>query len=77
MTPTGDGTVCVGGSPVYRAAVAQATAQGQSMFALDQASLPPGASIGPGERFNFQLWYRDSTPAGFNFTEALSVVFCP
>lgn len=78
VTPAGDGTVCVGGAPaVYRAAIAQANAQGQSMFALDQTSLPPGAAIGPGERFNFQLWYRDATPGGFNFTEGLSVVFCP
>ena len=43
-------------------------------------STPPrsGGLIQPGSSWNFQFWYRDSAGGnGFNFTDALSVNFCP
>ena len=35
--------------------------------------------IDAGETWNFQFWYRDPSAggAGFNFTDALSITFCP
>ncbi len=43
------------------------------------ASAGPGM-IGAGEEWNFQFWYRDPTGpggTGFNFSDGLSVHFCP
>jgi hypothetical protein len=41
----------------------------------------PGLIV-PGQTYNFQFWYRDPAAgaaggASYNFSDALSVVFCP
>jgi hypothetical protein len=75
--PFGDGFRCVGGS-VLRLPP-QPTGNGTITHALDQTNLPGGGGIEPAEVVNFQCWYRDPAAgmSGFNFSDALSVSFCP
>lgn len=76
-----DGNLCIsgpGGSDLGRFPVVQASASGDISLAVDLTSFP--RPMGPimvmaGETFNFQWWYRDSTPGGSNFTDALEVEF--
>lgn len=45
---------------------------------LDNIPVSPAAAIQPGETWNFTCWYRDANPTPTsNFTNGLSVVFCP
>lgn len=74
--PLGDGFLCVNGSPIYRLGVQQASLFGIAEFPIDLGGLPPGSSILPGEIVNFQVWYRDTTPAGFNLSTGLAIEFC-
>ena len=77
QTPLGDGFLCVAGSPITRATVAQADAFGISTFTLDQTALPQGTTILPGDTVRFQLWYRDTIGAGFNLTNGVEANFIP
>jgi len=74
----GDGTICVGGT-LKRLSAVQVDVFGFTEYQLDFTDLPPGGDIEPGSNWNFQFWYRDSAAAGsgFNFSDGLSVVFCP
>ena len=37
----------------------------------------PQSQITPGSTRNFQGWHRDAVGAGFNFSDALEVLFAP
>lgn len=55
-------------------AVMASTAGGEVSLSIpfDQLSL-----IGGGSTWNFQFWHRDTTPGGFNLSNAAMVSFCP
>ena len=76
--PLGNGTLCAGGQ-VRRLSVLVSSASGEYQTPFDQASLAPGDALVPGDVRRFQCWFRDSAAggAGFNFTDGLSVTFCP
>jgi hypothetical protein len=79
--PSGDGLRCVGGATT-RLAVLATDPQGAGNLALDLQSPPFTSGTGvvfSGDTRNFQFWYRDSvaSAAGFNFSNGLSVTFCP
>jgi hypothetical protein len=75
-TPVGDGILCVT-NPLFRLPVTQGSPAGVASFALDVNNLPPGApSFQVGQTSNFSFWYRQVSPAGFNFSDALNVQFC-
>jgi hypothetical protein len=75
--PFGNGVRCVGGS-VLRLPP-RPTGDGQLSFSLDHTALPAGGDLEAGELAHFQCWYRDPAAglAGFNFSDGLSVTFCP
>ncbi|QDV05906.1 Reprolysin (M12B) family zinc metalloprotease [Planctomycetes bacterium Poly30] len=77
QNPLGDGFLCVSGQQIFRVSIAQTNLFGENSLALDQNNLAAGSVINPGDTFNFQVWYRDTTSAGYNLSDALSVVFCP
>lgn len=74
----GDGILCID-SPVIRLSpVLQTTGSGIAQFTLDNQDLPASAPIlTAGATWNFVFWFRDSAggPAGFNFSDGLSVLF--
>lgn len=82
--PFGDGLRCVsnGGVGLFRFPV-QDTESGQvqigpGIVAFSHAVFELPGHIDAGERWNFQVWYRDPAGpcgSGFNFTNALSVLF--
>lgn len=74
--PVGDGTLCIG-NPFFRLPPVQASPTGIAMYDLDLTNLPPGAQpILSGEVWNFSFWYRQVSPAAYNFSDALSIRFC-
>ncbi|MEM1449430.1 MAG: S8 family serine peptidase [Planctomycetota bacterium] len=77
-TPVGDGTLCLGGN-VFRIAVVQADFIGTASYSIDVTTAPTGAMILSGSTWNYQLWYRDiggPGGTGFNFTDAVEVLWC-
>lgn len=77
FVPLGDGLLCIGGTTIYRLGLAQADLFGIAALPVDFNNLPIGGTITPGETVFWQFWFRDTTPAGFNLTDAISVIFCP
>lgn len=75
--PVGNGMLCVAGSPLYRLAVSQANPLGLNSLSIDLLSLPTGTQPAVGDRWNVQLWYRDSVGALSNLTEAIELTLCP
>ena len=75
--PFGDGYRCVGG-PLKRIGLPINTGSGAVSLQFDFTS-PPLDQISPGDRFNFQFWYRDPQPVGYghNLSDALEITFCP
>lgn len=75
--PVGDGFMCLGGS-IVRLPVVQSDMLGQMTYAVDFNSLPPSGPIVSGDTRYFQCWHRDipGGPAGYNFTDGISVTFC-
>lgn len=73
--PSGDGVLCVGGN-LHRFPVQQTDFFGSAFLAVDLGNLPGGGTIFPGDITNFSFWFRDSTPAGWNFSDGLSVEWC-
>ncbi len=71
------GNLCLGGSIVRFAKDAFIIApDGTASFSPDLTQLPGGAQIQPGERWNFQLWFRDSNPgATSNFSNGVELLF--
>lgn len=84
-TPLGDGNLCVGAGSLglFRLSpLATSNAAGVAMKPLDLTTLPASSGLGqilPGSTWNFQFWFRDPAggPAAFNFSNGLSVDFCP
>ncbi len=77
--PFGEGVRCAGGG-IYRLGVVKMSASGDGSKPIDITSPPqPSGQITVGSRWNFQCWYRDPSggPSGFNFSDGLSVRFCP
>ena len=77
QSPLGDGFLCVNGAQIFRYAVVQTDFFGDNILNFDVNNLAPGSVINVGDTQNFQSWYRDTTPAGFNLTNGVSVTFCP
>ena len=86
QVPFGDGFRCVGagGLGTFRLnPPGMIDPFGDLSRALDLTQPPASAGpgmIGAGEEWNFQFWYRDPTGpggTGFNFSDGLSVHFCP
>ncbi|MFT5051914.1 MAG: hypothetical protein ACI8QZ_003344 [Chlamydiales bacterium] len=79
--PFGSGVFCIGGR-LHRLGVPfQSSSTGGGWFELDLTdpafTSPPGALVA-GSTWGFQAWYRDAPDyGGFNFTNALSLTFCP
>ena len=78
--PAGDGVLCLS-SPFSRLQPVVATNMtGQAQAAFDNRNLPPTSpALSVGTTWNFTFWYRDVAggPAGFNFSDGLSVLFLP
>jgi len=83
--PYGEGLRCVGagGVGVFRILPPlKSDSWGFYSLALDYDAAPLNSGLGKieaGSEWNFQLWYRDPAggPAGFNYSDALNVEFCP
>jgi len=79
--PFGSGVLCLGGRLHRLGAPFQNSDTGSGGFALDLSdpafTSPPGALVA-GSTWGFQAWYREPAKhGGFNFTNALSLTFCP
>lgn len=76
--PLGDGFLCTGGALLRFNPTLTAGANGEFVRALDFKA-GAGALLTPGTAWNFQVKYRNVVPggAGYNFSNALSVTFCP
>lgn len=72
--PSGDGIVCVGN--FFRQPVVVSDVFGIASYQFDLTNLPNGGQITAGETWNFSFWFRDSSPNGYNFSNAVSVNFC-
>ncbi|MCP3920411.1 MAG: VCBS repeat-containing protein [bacterium] len=71
------GNLCLG-PPQYRfsQSVLDSGSEGRVDFGLDQAGLPSGMTIAPGEAWHFQMWFRDQNPdATSNTSDGLRVEF--
>lgn len=76
FAPVGDGNLCIT-NPFFRLQPVQSSPLGIASYGLDLTTLPAGSqSILGGETWNFSFWYRQMGPAGYNFSDALSVNFC-
>jgi|694.fasta_scaffold84190_2 hypothetical protein len=77
-TPAGNGILCLG-SPFVRLPAINTTSTGDAGYLLNFGSLPAAGPILPGDTRHFVLWYRDPAAGGanFNFSNGLSVQFCP
>ncbi|MEM9383278.1 MAG: hypothetical protein AAGB93_25265 [Planctomycetota bacterium] len=74
------GNLCLGGG-IFRLSsfVQNSGGSGSVALPLPFAGLPAGASLDPGESWNFQYWFRDlvgGTPTS-NTTDGIQVVFVP
>jgi len=75
--PFGNGLRCVGGT-IQRLGHTFADHNGNATHSPDYALPAIGALVTPGSNWNFQFYYRDpGVGAGFNSSDALSIVFCP
>lgn len=74
------GVLCLGGDIArFTGQVGQVVA-GQFSIPVDLNAIPlnPSVDLQPGDTLNFQCWYRDANPGPTsNFTDGLTVVFCP
>lgn len=77
-TPAGNGILCLG-SPFIRLPAITTNSTGGAGYLLNFGNLPAAGPILPGNTRNFVLWYRDPAAGGanFNFSNGLSVQFCP
>ena len=74
--PFGDGFLCLA-SPIMRLVPVDGPDIGIPTPIDLQGGLPSLGTVAAGSSLFFQLWYRDVTPAGFNLTDSLRVVFAP
>ena len=83
FTPYGDGALCIAPAHYRLWPAVLSNQSGSVSLPLDFGS--PPLSSGPGQvtpfsTWNFQYWYRDpftQVGSGFNFSNGLSVTFCP
>lgn len=77
-TPAGNGVLCIG-APFIRLPAFSTSSGGSASWGLDYNLLPPSGQIHAGDVRNFVLWFRDPAAGGanFNFSNGLSVTFCP
>jgi len=77
-TPAGNGILCLG-SPFVRLPAITTTSTGEAGLLLNFGLLPAAGPIQAGDTRHFVLWYRDPAAGGanFNFSNGLSVQFCP
>jgi len=79
----GDGFLCVGGGSVglFRFNPPLMTdGFGDADYVVDFTQPPAGSGPGAfelGSQWHFQFWYRDQGVSGFNFSNALTLNFCP
>ncbi|MCP3918665.1 MAG: hypothetical protein GY711_24225 [bacterium] len=77
QVPAGNGLLCIGpGSTIlHRLPVEQSDGAGTLSHEVDLTTRPV---ITAGSTWNFQLWYREPNGGGaeYNFSDALSVLFC-
>lgn len=74
--PGGDGIICVA-APFFRLPPVQADFLGQAAYPYDLTQPPvPAAAITAGSAWNFSFWFRQMSPAGYNFSDAITVTFC-
>ena len=78
---TSNGNICLGGM-IGRYSlpnqIASSGSAGEFSLALDLDQTPQGAmfvSVGSGETWNFQAWYRDPVGVGSNFTDGVEIAF--
>ena len=78
QTPFGNGFQCVGGTRFGLPTLAT-NASGAGFESIEYSALPAGGSITAGSTWRFQCAYRDDAGggAGFNASDALSIVFAP
>ncbi len=80
--PFGDGFRCVGGTTFRLLPVATTDSFGDAQhhwnMTLPPSDVGPG-QVNPGDTWKTQFWYRDIPfgGAGFNFSNGLSITFCP
>jgi hypothetical protein len=74
----GNGTLCID-NRFYRLPIIATSLSGTVHYLVDFNNLPTGGAITSGSTWMFQFWYRDPPAggAGFNFSDAESVTFCP
>jgi hypothetical protein len=71
----GDGFLCIAGDFI-RLPVVQVGGAGAASLSLDLSA--PGLGFLAGQTRSFQFWYRDSVgAAGYNFSDAIEMTFCP
>ena len=80
--PYGNGWGCIAGSVQRILPPQTANNTGEVIFPVDLTQFPFTGSTNevlPGSSWNFQYWYRDPAAggAGFNFTDAVHIVFAP
>ncbi|MEM8710142.1 MAG: S8 family serine peptidase [Planctomycetota bacterium] len=75
QVPAQNGFRCVGGNLLRILPATQADASGVATQAVDLTVPALASSIVPGVTMNFQLWHRDSTGVGSNFSNALEVMW--
>lgn len=77
-TPAGNGVLCIG-APFIRLPAFPTSSGGTATWGLDYNTLPAAGQIHSGDVRNFVLWFRDPAAGGanFNFSNGLSVTFCP
>jgi hypothetical protein len=73
-TPFGNGTRCVG-SPAVRMPLLNSGAGTTLDIAVNYAGLPAAGTIGAGDLWNFQCWFRDGVQ--FDLSNGLQVIFVP
>jgi hypothetical protein len=74
--PGGDGIICIN-APFYRLPPVQADIFGIANYHYDLTQPPaPFATISAGSTWNFSFWFRQMSPAGYKFSDAISIPFC-
>lgn len=79
QSPRGDGYQCLVGPDVDGLAAVVTDVGGTATAAVDYSALPAGGALA-GKTLHFQFAYRDVAGpggSGFNFSNSLSIEFCP
>ncbi|MEZ6014089.1 MAG: FG-GAP repeat protein [Planctomycetota bacterium] len=75
QVPLGSGRLCISGALHRVYPPGASNAGGTFVRAIDYASLPSQGAISAGSTWNFQAWFRDTAPGGFNLSSGLQVRF--